>query len=1100
MRRYLLVLLLCLSSVVTVEGWERDFADNPSVEADRNRDDLPDGWKPSAFRSPARLEWDRSVAHSGKASLRISDSANPGAKEWQDRTGRWVLGSRKEVTPGETYTLAVWMKTQDVTGDASACIAWFADQKWLKEDYTEHLSGTTDWKRVSVSGKAPAGAKWGTIFLCLGDSKGTVWFDDVHMAKGDSFPRNFEFVDISGACNTGFADDAAGDGKGGWTDQGKNDMRNIAVGEVNLRGIPFRIIDPMRTNERSCIVLKGKGRESFPESAAIPINRKCETIYFLHCCAWGRKGAKVADYEFVYDDGSTAKVPVRKGREVSDWWDCRDTKESAVGWEGSNAESNSVGLTIFPVPNPKPAQKIKEIRFVSAGKAVPILVAITTADGPGVLTDLPVRYEFTDTSGWYEFTFPLDDTNLDSIDLTRFLDAPAGKHGFLAVRDDGHFYFADGTRGRFFGTNIGGYRCFMEKEDAEKLAARLAKYGVNLLRIHAIDGKWGKFIDYSRGDSQHFLADQFDRLDYLFAQLKKRGIYVYFDMLDYRMFQDGDDVKDASKFVHGWKNGIKGATIFNDRLIELQKEFATKFFTHYNPYTKLKYIDDPAVAVVETTNENSVFYFRNTKLTLPCYVEELKQRWNKWLVEKYGDREALAKAWTNAKGECALLPDEDPARSTVVLPMKYLYEAPDEAPYVGERSPVRVSAMKRFFFDLERRYYGEMRAHLKKIGIKVPITGTNQTFCPASTYADAVNDFMSRNNYWCHPNVHAKPFFTFRNKAVLRSDIPRTSNPMTNIASSTVAGKPMISPEFNWPWPIEYRAECLPMMAAYACLQDWDGLLFFAYGRGSQTIQMFGNRSDPVRWGEFPAAALMFHRNDVSVAKNTINVAYTESDIFASRPSHREVKFSPFRHLTYISKVRNVYLDKAYDDNAQPIWDQAVFAEVAKKRGLSRFTDMDKRHVSDTGELCMDSGRQVFTIATPRTKAAIGFLGQAGKIDLAGATIECKTPFAAVMVTSYDGKPIEQSKRLLLTVVARAENTGQAFAKNHSAVPERGKLPVIVEPVDCDLRIKTIGPATLYPLDETGKRRGPVPARFEGGVLFVNTKDFKSPWCEVVME
>ncbi|MEW6358424.1 MAG: hypothetical protein AB1696_18970 [Planctomycetota bacterium] len=1104
MKRVLFALALGLFPCLPLAAWEKDFADNPSAEEDRNRDGIADGWTPSAFRSPARLEWDRSVAHTGKASLRISDSANPAAKEWNERTGRWMSATRREVTPDEKYTLSVWVKTQDVTGSAAACIAWFAEQKWLKEDYTERIFGTTDWKQVSVTAEAPAGAKWASIYLGLGDSKGTVWFDDIHMTRGDSFPRNFVFVDISAACNTGFEDEAAGDGKGGWTDQGKNDLRNIPPGEMNLRGIPFRIIAPAQNDGRSCIVLKGKGRETFPESAAIPIHRKCETIYFLHCCAWGRKGAEVGSYEIVYDDGSTMKVPLRRDYEVSDWWSCRDTKESAVGWEGSNAESNAIGLAIFPLSNPKPGTTIREVRFTSIGAAVLILVAMTAADGPPVLTDLPIRYEFTDTSNWYPFTFPLDDTNLDSINLTRFLDPPAGKHGFLTVRDDGHFYFQDGTRARFFGTNIGGGSAFPERDQAEQLAARLAKYGVNLLRIHSVDSGWGPCaIDYKREDSRHLDEQAMDRMDYLIAELEKRGIYIYFDMLDYRRFKEADGVKDASQFVHGvvWQNGIKGATIFNDRLIELQKEFAENFFTHYNPYTKLKYVDDPGVAVVETTNENSVFYFQNTTLTLPCYIEELKQRWNKWLLDKHGSRDALAKAWTNANGECALLPEEDPAKDTVVLPMKYLYQDPADAPYVGERSPARVGAMLRFFFDLERRYYAEMRGLLKKIGIKVPITGTNQTFCPASNYADSVNDFMSRNNYWCHPNVHAKPFFTFQNKAVVQSDLPRTANPMTSVTSSTVVGKPMIVPEFNWPWPIEYRAECLPMMAAYACLQDWDGLLFFCYGGRSQQVEMFRSESDPERWGQFPAAALMFHRNDVSAARNTLLVGYRESDIFASKAAHDRAAFSPFRHLTYISKVRNAYFGKTLGGGAEPLWDERVFAETMKKRGLAQFMDMDKRYVSDTGELTIDRQIHTFVINTPRTKAMVGFLSEVGGvIRMENWSVECQTPFACVMVTSLDDKPIEESKRLLLTVVARAENTGQAFSQNHRIVPERGRLPVIVEPVACDLRIKTCGPAKLYPLNETGKRRDPLPAKFSDGILFVNTKNFKSPWCEVVIE
>jgi len=1071
MRRLALILCVMLTACAAHGAWRPDLVDFPSAEADHNRDGGPDGWTASAFQSPAQLAWDDSVAHAGRRSLRIRDSAAEGA-EWQDHTGRWISARRKKVTPGQTYTLGAWIRTDGITGYASARIAWWQDGHWLAENRTEPVGGTTDWRHMTVTAKAPAKATEAQVYLGLANSKGTVWFDDVRLVRGQDLPRRLMPMDISATCNAGLADAAGGD------------AGNLPSGTMHLRGIPFRLVRQGAQEEVACIALQGKAGQDTPTAATLPLGRTCQTIYFLHACAGVKKGARVGTYEILYEDGSRTAVPLTAGREMTDPRRPADTKACAVGWEGDDCS-----LAVFPLANPKPRTPIKAIRLRGVPGATLALVAVTTADGPAVLTDRPIRYEFTDTSGWYPFTFPLDDVNLDAIDLTQFLDAPAGKHGFVEVGKDGQFHFADGTRARFFGTNIGGHRAFPEKEDAEVLAARLAKYGVNLLRIHAIDGQWGGFTDYARGDSRHFRADMFDRLDYFFAELKKRGIYVYFDMLDYRRFMPGDGVTDAARFEHGWRNSIKGATIFNDRLIELQKEFATRFFTHRNPYTGLGYTEDPAVAVIEITNENSVFYFHNTSLTLPVYVDELRQRWNQWLIDRHGDRAGLAKAWTNAKGECALLPDEDPARGTVILPMKHLYQDPAGKPFVGERSPVRVDAMVRFFFRLERHYYGAMRSHLKAIGIKVPITGTNQAFCPASVHADSVNDFMSRNNYWRHPNVHAKPFFTFRNQAVTRSDLVRTSNPMTNIASSTVVGKPMISPEFNWPWPIEYRAECLPMMAAYACLQDWDGLLFFAYNPDGRALEMFGNQSDPVRWGQFPAAAMLFHRGDVRSASKTVHVGWSEEETCTGRPSHIRAGTSPFRYWTYVSKVRNVFYKDTYAGDATRV------------RGVAEPpVPKNSRYTSDTGELVLDSRRELFTIDTPRTKAAVGSLGEAGEVTLGGVTVCCRMPFAAVTVTSVDGKPIKAARRLLVTAVARAENTGQAFYRNRTSVPQRGKTPVLVEPVDADVAIRTAGPAVVYPLDETGKRRKRVAARFADGVLHLSLENVSSPWCEIVIE
>ena len=1086
MNRCALVACLGLLAGPAPAQWKTNLVDDPSFERDDNRDGGPDGWTASAFRSPAKLAWDDAVAHHGRRSVRIRDSANPDAREWNQRTGRWISAARCKVAPGRPYALGVWVRTDGVTGSASACIAWWKSGGWLAESYTQRLTGTGGWRHVSVRATPPAGADGAQVYLSLSGSRGTAWFDDVVFVQGDELPARFQPVDLAKACNVGFRDEKEGDGKGGWTDQGDNDMRNLPTGRVVLRGVPFDILEPAKSGGKSCVVLKGRGTAHGPERVAIPLARKARTIHFLHAAGWAPAGQPVGRYELAYEDGSTARLALTSGRQLADWWDVSDTPRAAVAWEGANPARDGVGLHVYPAANPKPDRAIREVRAVAGGgEAVLMLVAITTSDGPAVLPARPIRHEFTDTTGWYEFTFPLDDTNLDALDLTRFLDPPAGRHGFLAVRGDGHFAFADGTRARFWGTNVGGPGAFPEKADAAALAARLAKYGVNLLRIHAIDGQWGRLIDYARGDSQHLRADMLDRLDFFFAELKKRGIYVYFDCLDYRRFLPGDGVRDAAQFQHGWQNSIKGATIFNDRLIELQKTFATAFYTHRNPYTKLRYCDDPAVAVVEITNENSVFYFRNTRLTLPTYVEELTRRWNRWLVDNCGSRAKISSRW--ARGDTpGLLAEEDPLRGTVHLPMKHLYQDPAAAGTDPKRSPARVSDMIRFFVDLERRYYGEMRSHLRKIGVRVPITGTNQTFCSASTYADSVNDFMSRNNYWQHPNVRAKPFVTFRNSAVVASDLAKTSNPIVEVASSTVAGKPMIVPEYNFPWPNEYRAECLPLMAAYACLQNWDGMLFFSYRPGGKALEHFGSQSDPVRWGQFPAAALLYHRRDVDVARHTVQVTWPEEDIFAGGAGHGRAKTSPFRHLAYVHQVRNLFL------------------RPREKWGL-KTTGPDpnaspNRRVSDTGQLHLHTDRGLFLINTPRTKAAVGFLAKARKLKLGGVTVECRTPFAAVMVTSLRAERIGASRRVLVTAVARAENTGQAFHRNRTAIPEKGRAPVLAEPVRCTVAVPMPGAATAYALDETGKRRNKLPATVKGRTVELPTDAARTPWIELVAE
>jgi len=1120
--------LLCVESVLA-GGWRTNMAANPSFERDDNQDGSADGWRGSPYKSPAKVAWDRDVGHHGRASVRIADPANPGRTAWDEVSGRWTSAARWKVTAGKSYALGVWVKTKNVTGSASACIAWWNGSAWLAENYTPKVTGTVGWRHVAVTAHAPPNADGAMVYLCHSRGTGTAWFDDVCFTPGRAAAGRMAPLDISSLCNGGLVDRDAGDAKGGPTNPGRDGLRLIPSGSVVLRGVPFDIVDPSRTKRRWCVVLRGKdsGR---PAGVTIPVGRTCRTLYFLHASGRAKAGKDCGRYELLYDDDTKAVVQLACGKQIFDRRRPAESAEVAVGWQGAHASGKNgrVGLGIFPLTNPSPGKRIRSVRVLAAdGAAELILAGLTTSDASPLLTAKTPPYEYTDKTGWYTWDFPLNDTNLDSIDLTQFLDAPAGKHGFLSVRKDGHFYFADGTRARFFGTNMCGPRCFPAKADAPGIAARLAKYGMNMLRIHAIDGKWGGLFDFSRGDSRHIDPAKMDRLDFFVAELKKRGIYMYFDLLDYRRFLPGDGVKDAAQFQHGWSNSIKGATIFNDRLIELQKEFATQFLTHRNPYTQMRYVDDPALAVVETTNENSVFYMHNTALTLPVYTSELRRRWHAWLREKYTNRAGLAKAWTNDRRQCALLAGEDPGQDTVHLPLRHIYQDPAKAGWIGHRSPARVSDMLRFLVAIERRYYKQLHAHLRKIGLRVPITGTNQTFCPASTYADAAADFMTRNNYWCHPAVRARPHVRFRNLSVIGSNPDRTSNPITNVASSTVAGKPMIVPEFNFPWPNEFRAECLPLMTAYALLQDWDGLLFFAYNADSHRLEHFSNQSDPVRWGQVPAAALMWYRRDVSVAKHTVEVAWSEADIFAGRPTHARAPTSPFRYLPYVCKVRNRFpgIERVgpvdvrvaaspetgrtgqsrhvFQGEGIASWNGAAFSRQMRRWKLlpadAAAAGGGRALASDTGQMSLETSAGTFTIATPRTVALVGRLAGRGPATVGGVSIDCRMPFAAIMLTSLDGRPLVAARRILLTAVSRAENTGQTFLDNKRAIPDFGRPPVQTEPVEAAVTLTGKAGAVAYALDVTGRRERKLAVKRQRDAVVIETAGARSPWIEIII-
>ncbi|MBM3745559.1 MAG: hypothetical protein FJW34_07160, partial [Acidobacteria bacterium] len=300
-----------------------------------------------------------------------------------------------------------------------------------------------------------------------------------------------------------------------------------------------------------------------------------------------------------------------------------------------------------------------------------------------------------------------------AVDLSFLLEPPAGKHGFLRVQG-GHLVKADGRRMRLWGVHLTdwskGSVMLPPKEDIPIWAGALARFGVNCVRLHFIDLAAPRgVIDATRSDSREFDARQLDRLDYLVAELKRRGIYVDLNLNVGRSYKAGDGVQDHDKIR--W---AKGLVLFHPRLIELQKEYAQRILTHHNPYTKSEYRHEPAVAIVEILNENGLW--AGFRAPTPYYDGLLTRQYNDWLRRK-------------------LSPEE-------LKKLRELAGAPADAPIPRLQGPEVASAPRErlypevsFFMEKENEFYQDMTAYLRNtLGVKAPIIGTADHGHSSSSY------------------------------------------------------------------------------------------------------------------------------------------------------------------------------------------------------------------------------------------------------------------------------------------------------------------------------------------------------------------------------
>jgi hypothetical protein len=657
-------------------------------------------------------------------------------------------------------------------------------------------------------------------------------------------------------------------------------------------------------------------------------------------------------------------------------------------------------------------------------------------------------------------------------DVRFLLSGPAGKDGFITA-SGGHLVTPDGKRFRMWGVNMTGWTVgsalLPPKQDAEITARALAQIGVNCVRFQFLDltkeqhtatgpapitNTPSGLLDGNAATSQVMDPGQFDRFDYLISQLKANGIYVDLNLNVGRRYKKGDNVESPDLI------GVaKAITQFDPRLVALQKDYARQLLTHVNPYTRTEYRSEPAIAIVEVVNENSIleFWQRNWfrgkliegapafQLDLTPYHKTLLTRlYNDWLKQTYSaaELEHFRSLAGLSNGEPFPLTQRQEFSNT---PKEIFY------------------AEARFYTHLETKFLEDMRDYLKKtLGVKSLILGGNDHtyFIPSMPLIRSTSrmDIVDTHIYWQHPAITG------------HRNTPMVNDPLHSIAvkltRSTMMNKPFTVSEVNEPFPSDYQAELIPILAAYGAFQDWDGIFTYTFepkmsGQWQAEIgDHFDISEDPVKMAQMPTGALLFLRHDVEAARKTIERTYSTQQIDESMrlPESESPYYTPGFPLSlpleHGSRIRCL--------DCEP---------------TATFKDQAENPIeSDTGQLAWwrsDKGGLV-TIDTPRSSVLVGFVKANGK-STSRLAADIENQFCALTLSSLDGKPISQSSLLLLTATGRAENTGSVWNARRTMLDTWGGPPTRIEVIQGWLTLKELDGAVgvlVTPLDGAAKPLG----------------------------
>jgi hypothetical protein len=282
---------------------------------------------------------------------------------------------------------------------------------------------------------------------------------------------------------------------------------------------------------------------------------------------------------------------------------------------------------------------------------IAVLAAACSAVGLSQ-TAPPVSLDPLSGANAFPFVMPWDAKPTGTAMDASFLNPlPAGANGRIIVRNGQFVESKTGKRVRFFGVNLGAAAAFPPLEDAEGIARRLRVLGVNLARFHHINNGWDLEGGTIWKPGRTFLEidpRQLQKLDNFVAALKRNGIYTNINLQTAREYLPELGLPETSRTL---PNFGKKADKFFPRMIEIQKEYAKELLDRVNPYTRLRYKDDPALLKIEINNENSIVGWPGDSpgaglASLPSpFQETLVRMWNQWLIRKYGSDAGLRRAW-----------------------------------------------------------------------------------------------------------------------------------------------------------------------------------------------------------------------------------------------------------------------------------------------------------------------------------------------------------------------------------------------------------------------------------------------------------------------
>lgn len=423
---------------------------------------------------------------------------------------------------------------------------------------------------------------------------------------------------------------------------------------------------------------------------------------------------------------------------------------------------------------------------------------------------------------------------------------------------------------------------------------------------------------------------------------------------------------------------------------------------------------------------------------------------------------------------------------------------------IPKMSVRRMHDQVEFYDSLARAYYRTMSTHLRSLGVRALIAGTNNTVGAADSWVQSDFDFTSETAQWDYNGSRnsSVPYtdstWVIRNYSILRY----RDQKIPELARNAISGKPFIAEAYTHIFPNRYRSEMMLFLPSYASLHDWDGIYFYNYSDRAQEMKdrrrifkddFISIMADPSICALLPQVSAAMRGEWISPAERTIRIRHDAADLrnmpAVSRGTYGiEGSFNSVAGLVSAIRVDSFTASRHYtaDD---------YYVTVPSDDNIE----------SDTRQIKLDITKGVMQLNTPRVQGGSGALGNISMIrtDNLGVSWSDGGTHITYLWSTLDSFALDSARRSLLTVTTRALNTGAVWQYGDSSLGKNwGTAPVQMESARIGVNFYTAADTVLlHPLDSMAQPTGRIiPAtRITSGSwrITLDLATEKTPWFGV---